>query len=144
LRAQALSAVEFEKHAGAKSKNQNGHIFLPNGTSLYDLFHMLREVPPERFPAAFCEAAGVPMTVPAAAATCPPLAQGQPASREPELLQASDVTAEQPAWAAPTQQAFNFDITSEEANASLSLLDLRLAIPLTDLCLELLSTRVIS
>lgn len=79
----------------------------------------------------------MPMTVPAAAATCPPLAQGQPASREPELLQASDVTAEQPAWAAPTQQAFNFDITSEEANASLSLLDLRLAIPLTDLCSEL-------
>ncbi|KAF7054421.1 hypothetical protein CFC21_062095 [Triticum aestivum] len=65
------------------------------------------------------------MTVPAAAATCPPLAQGQPASREPELLQASDVMAEQPAWAAPAQQAFNFDITSEEANAGLSLLDLR-------------------
>ncbi|KAM3314142.1 hypothetical protein ACQJBY_033163 [Aegilops geniculata] len=121
----ALSAVEFEKHAGAKSKNQNGHIFLPNGTSLYDLFHTLREVPAERFPAAFREAAGVPMTVPAAAATCPPLAQGQPASREPELLQASDVMAEQPAWATPAQQAFNFNITSEEANAGLSLLDLR-------------------
>ncbi|KAM3314141.1 hypothetical protein ACQJBY_033163 [Aegilops geniculata] len=65
------------------------------------------------------------MTVPAAAATCPPLAQGQPASREPELLQASDVMAEQPAWATPAQQAFNFNITSEEANAGLSLLDLR-------------------
>ena len=44
MRAQALSAVEFEKHAGAKSKNQNGNIFIPNGTSLYDLFHTLREL----------------------------------------------------------------------------------------------------
>ncbi|KAI4993964.1 hypothetical protein ZWY2020_008277 [Hordeum vulgare] len=128
----ALSAVEFEKHAGAKSKNQNGHIFLPNGTSLYGLFHALREVVDESFAAAFFEAAGVPMTVPAAAATWPPLAQGQPPNRETELLQASDVTMEQPAWAVQMQGDLNFEITSEEANAGLSLLDLRGNSPATE------------
>ncbi|KAL5217164.1 hypothetical protein ABZP36_017848 [Zizania latifolia] len=40
-----LSALQFEKHAGVASKNQNGHVFLRNGTSLCELFHALRGVP---------------------------------------------------------------------------------------------------
>uniref|UniRef100_A0A0E0KC14 Zinc finger PHD-type domain-containing protein n=1 Tax=Oryza punctata TaxID=4537 RepID=A0A0E0KC14_ORYPU len=49
-RGKVLSALQFEKHAGVVSKNQNGHIFLRNGRSLYELFHKLREAPRERGP----------------------------------------------------------------------------------------------
>jgi len=48
-RGKVLSALQFEKHAGVESKNQNGHIFLGNGKSLYALFHELRDVPAEAF-----------------------------------------------------------------------------------------------
>ena len=58
---QVLSALQFEKHAGAESNNQNGHILLSNGKSLYQLFHDLRHVPAEALAAKFLEFAGVPM-----------------------------------------------------------------------------------
>ncbi|KQK22308.1 hypothetical protein BRADI_1g66400v3 [Brachypodium distachyon] len=62
-------------------------------------------------------AAGVQMTVPAA--TGAPLA-----AREPDRLQASDLTAEQAPCAA-AQEAQTLDNLTEEEKASLSLLDLR-------------------
>ncbi|KAF8783907.1 hypothetical protein HU200_000357 [Digitaria exilis] len=62
-RGKVLSALQFEKHAGVKSKNQNGHIFLSNGISLYSLFQELRDVPAEAFAEKFEAAAGVPMTM---------------------------------------------------------------------------------
>ncbi|MQL74742.1 hypothetical protein Taro_007094, partial [Colocasia esculenta] len=34
---QVLSALEFERHSGAASKNQNNHILLENGKSLYNV-----------------------------------------------------------------------------------------------------------
>ncbi|XP_065011232.1 uncharacterized protein LOC135640572 isoform X3 [Musa acuminata AAA Group] len=37
-----LSALEFEKHAGVTSKNQNDHIFLDNGISIYKLVRNLK------------------------------------------------------------------------------------------------------
>ncbi|KAM0930801.1 hypothetical protein ACQ4PT_000718 [Festuca glaucescens] len=114
-RGKALSALQFEKHAGATSKNQNDHIFLPNDKSLYRLFHELRDVPAEQFSEAFRMAAGVPMTVPAA----------RPASAESDMLQASDVTVEQQAPSdAAAQEAHTEDMLTEEEKAGLSLLDL--------------------
>nr|CAB3449138.1 unnamed protein product [Digitaria exilis] len=62
-RGKVLSALQFEKHAGVESKNQNGHIFLSNGISLYSLFQELRDVPAEAFAEKFEAAAGVPMTM---------------------------------------------------------------------------------
>ncbi|CAL9123456.1 unnamed protein product [Musa textilis] len=38
-----LSALEFEKHAGVTSKNQNDHIFLDNGISIYKLVRNLKD-----------------------------------------------------------------------------------------------------
>ncbi|KAM0822699.1 hypothetical protein ACQ4PT_071342 [Festuca glaucescens] len=113
----ALSALQFEKHAGATSKNQNDHIFLPNDKSLYRLFHELREVPAEQFAEAFRMAAGVPMTVPAV-----PIAP--PASEESDMLQASDVTVEQAPSDAAAQEDHTEEMLTEEEKASLSLLDL--------------------
>ncbi|XP_020081703.1 uncharacterized protein LOC109705382 [Ananas comosus] len=43
---QILSALEFEKHAGATSHNQNNHICLENGKSLYEVVKYLEKVPP--------------------------------------------------------------------------------------------------
>ncbi|PKA65421.1 hypothetical protein AXF42_Ash005755 [Apostasia shenzhenica] len=39
---QIVSSLMFEKHAQSKSNNQNNHIFLENGTSLYALVKLLR------------------------------------------------------------------------------------------------------
>jgi hypothetical protein len=100
--AQVLSARQFEKHAGAESKNQNVNILLLNGKSLYDLFHELRGVPAEAFAEKFRAAAGVPMTVPAAEASSAP--QGQQAgapSWEPNGVQVDGVTAGPPSAPAP-------------------------------------------
>ncbi|CAD6203127.1 unnamed protein product [Miscanthus lutarioriparius] len=120
--AQVLSARQFEKHAGAESKNQNGHILLPNGKSLYDLFHKLRDVPAKAFAEEFRAAAGVPMTVPAAEASSAPQGQqaGAPASWEPNGVQVDGVTAEPPSAPAPGRG--DVVMLTEEEKASLCLL----------------------
>ncbi|XP_020674657.1 uncharacterized protein LOC110093937 isoform X1 [Dendrobium catenatum] len=41
---QVVSSFKFEKHAGSKSCNQNAHIFLENGMSLYALSKVLKNV----------------------------------------------------------------------------------------------------
>jgi len=117
-----LSARQFEKHAGAESKNQNGHILLPNGKSLYDLFHKLRDVPAKAFAEEFRAAAGVPMTVPAAEASSAPQGQqaGAPASWEPNGVQVDGVTAEPPSAPAPGRG--DVVMLTEEEKASLCLL----------------------
>lgn len=118
--AQVLSALQFEKHAGVTSKNQNGHIFLRNGRSLYELFHKLREVPAEKFPEAFRMAAGVPMTVLAAAAA----AAAEEAPRE-RGLGPGPVAAEQPPASATPRPRPTMEMLTEEEKAGLSLLGLR-------------------
>ncbi|WVZ56479.1 hypothetical protein U9M48_007000 [Paspalum notatum var. saurae] len=127
--AQILSAMQFEKHAGSESKNQNGHIFLPNGKSLYDLFHELRDVPAEAFAEEFREAAGVPMTV--AAAESLPASQGPgrgqqagaPASRETNGVQADSVTSGPPSVPAPARD--DVQMLTDDENASLCLFGVR-------------------
>ncbi|XP_072976201.1 uncharacterized protein [Typha angustifolia] len=42
---QVLTAVEFEKHAGMRTHNQNNHILLSNGRSLYQVVKHLENVP---------------------------------------------------------------------------------------------------
>ncbi|GJN31070.1 hypothetical protein PR202_gb19425 [Eleusine coracana subsp. coracana] len=127
--AQVLSALQFEKHAGVVSKNQNGHIFLRNGKSLYELFHALRLVPAEAFPEEFRAAAGVPMTVCAAGASPAPQGTGQEqqlggmASWEPGGVQVDGVMAELPS--APTQE--DVEMLTEEEEAGLCLLGLSLS-----------------
>jgi hypothetical protein len=107
--AQVLSALQFEKHAGSESKNQNGHILLPNGKSLYDLFHELRDVPAEAFAEEFRAAAGVPMTVPAAeASSAPPSAHDW----ETDGVQFDGVTAEPPS--APSPGRGDVEMLTEE------------------------------
>lgn len=111
---------------GAVSKNQNGHIFLRNGKSLYELF-ALRLVPAESFPDEFRAAAGVPMTVCAAGASPAPQgpSQGeQPGgmvSLEPNGVQVDAVMAEAPS--APSQE--DVEMLTEEEKAGLCLLGLR-------------------
>jgi hypothetical protein len=121
---QVLSALQFEKHAGAVSKNQNGHIFLRNGKSLYELFHAIRPVPAAAFPEEFRAAAGVPMTVHAAGASPAP-GQGQHpggmGSWEPNGVQMDGVMAESPS--APAQE--DVEMLTEEEKAGLCLLGLR-------------------
>ncbi|TVU47528.1 hypothetical protein EJB05_07132, partial [Eragrostis curvula] len=117
-RGKVLSVLQFEKHAGAASKNQNGHIFLRNGKSLYELFHALRPVPAEAFPEEFRAAAGVPMTVQAAEASPQP---GGTASWEPNGVQVDGVMAEPPS--APAQE--DTEMLTEEEKAGLWLLGLR-------------------
>ncbi|KAF2938610.1 uncharacterized protein [Oryza sativa Japonica Group] len=119
-RGKVLSALQFEKHAGVTSKNQNGHIFLRNGRSLYELFHKLREVPAEKFPEAFRMAAGVPMTVLAAAAA----AAAEEAPRE-RGLGPGPVAAEQPPASATPRPRPTMEMLTEEEKAGLSLLGLR-------------------
>nr|CAB3501229.1 unnamed protein product [Digitaria exilis] len=61
-RGKVLSALQFEKHEEAESKNQSGHIFLSNGTSLHALFQALGGrggVPAEAFADKLEAAAGV-------------------------------------------------------------------------------------
>jgi hypothetical protein len=60
------------------------------------------------------------------------------------MLQASDVTVEQAPPAAATREAQTLEMLTEEEKASLSLLDLRLAIRPPDLCLELVMYRVLA
>ncbi|CAL4922042.1 unnamed protein product [Urochloa decumbens] len=128
-RGKVLSALQFEKHAGAESKNQNGHIFLGNGKSLYDLFHALRGVPAEEFAAEFEAAAGVPMTMPAAEASPAPQGPrqghqlGAPASWEPNGVQVDGATAEPPSAPAPARGGVG--MLTDEEKASLCLLGLR-------------------
>lgn len=40
-----LSALEFERHAGAATKNQNDHIFLDCGISIYGLVKKVHNLP---------------------------------------------------------------------------------------------------
>ncbi|OEL36732.1 hypothetical protein BAE44_0002248 [Dichanthelium oligosanthes] len=127
--AQVLSALQFEKHAGSESKNQNGHIFLSNGKSLYALFQALRDVPAEAFAEKFEAAVGVPMTI--AAAEAPPAPQGPrqghqpgaPASCEPNGVQADGVMSEPPSAPAPAR--VDVEMLTDEEKASLCLLGLR-------------------
>ncbi|CAN6313222.1 unnamed protein product [Urochloa humidicola] len=127
-RGKVLSALQFEKHAGAESKNQNGHIFLGNGKSLYALFQALRDVPAEAFAAQFEAAAGVPMTMPAAEAS--PAPQGPPqghqpgatGSWEPNGVQVDGATAEPPSASAPARGGVG--MLTDEEKASLCLLGL--------------------
>jgi hypothetical protein len=127
--AQVLSALQFEKHAGVESKNQNGHIFLGNGTSLYALFHALRDVPAEAFAEEFEAAAGVPITMPAAEAPLAPQGprqghqSGAPASCEPNGVQVDGATAELPSAPAPARG--DVEMLTEEEKASFCLLGLR-------------------
>ncbi|OQU92811.1 hypothetical protein SORBI_3001G417500 [Sorghum bicolor] len=108
-RDKVLSALQFEKHAGSESKNQNGHILLLNGKSLYDLFHELRDVPAEAFAEEFRAAAGVPMTVPAAeASSAPPSAHDW----ETDGVQFDGVTAEPPS--APSPGRGDVEMLTEE------------------------------
>jgi hypothetical protein len=122
-----LSALQFEKHAGAVSKNQNGHIFLRNGKSLHELFHALRPVPAAAFPEEFRAAAGVPMTVHAAGASPAPQGPGQGqqpvgmGSWELNGVQMDGVMAEPPS--APAQE--DVEMLTEEEKAGLCLLGLR-------------------
>ncbi|KAL6644817.1 hypothetical protein ACP70R_016425 [Stipagrostis hirtigluma subsp. patula] len=122
-RGKVLSALQFEKHAGAASKNQNGHIFLRNGKSVYELFQELRDVPAEAFPEEFLAAAGVPMTVPAV--EVPPATQGrQPAataSWEPNGVQDDGVKPEPPSPAAQE----DVEMLTEEEKACFCLLGLK-------------------
>ncbi|XP_040378062.1 uncharacterized protein LOC102718159 isoform X2 [Oryza brachyantha] len=122
-RGKGLSALQFEKHAGVTSKNQNGHIFLRNGRSLYELFHALREVPAENFPEAFRMAAGVPMTVLAAAAAA--------ASEEPPRERGSAAAEQPPASATPRPRP-TVEMLTEEEKAGLSLLGLRASVSTTE------------
>jgi len=124
-----LSALQSEKHAGVESKNQNGHIFLGNGKSLYALFHELRDVPAEAFADKFEAAAGVPMTMAAAEASPAPQGPrqghqpGAPASWEPNGVQVDGATAEPPS--SPALARGDVDMLTEEEKASLCLLGLR-------------------
>lgn len=43
----ALNAYEFERHAGAKSKHPNSHIFFENGKSVYAVVQELKNSPQE-------------------------------------------------------------------------------------------------
>ncbi|XP_058762428.1 uncharacterized protein LOC131635797 [Vicia villosa] len=43
----ALNAYEFERHAGAKSKHPNNHIFFENGKSIYAVVQELKNTPQE-------------------------------------------------------------------------------------------------
>ncbi|CAJ2669401.1 unnamed protein product [Trifolium pratense] len=43
----ALNAYEFERHAGAKSKHPNNHIFFENGKSIYGVVQELKNSPQE-------------------------------------------------------------------------------------------------
>ncbi|RLN39294.1 hypothetical protein C2845_PM01G11110 [Panicum miliaceum] len=128
-RGKVLSALQFEKHAGAESKNQNGHIFLSNGKSLYALFQELRDVPAEALAEKFEAAAGVPMTMAAAEASPAPQGPrqghqpGAPASWEPNGVQVDGATAEPPSLPAPA--CGDVDRLTEEEKASLCLLGLR-------------------
>ncbi|XP_039786673.1 uncharacterized protein LOC120652806 isoform X7 [Panicum virgatum] len=129
-RGKVLSALQFEKHAGAESKNQNGHIFLGNGKSLYALFHELRDVPAEAFADKFEAAAGVPMTMAAAEASPAPQGPrqghqpGAPASWEPNGVQVVGATAEPPSSPAPAPSRGDVDMLTEEEMAGLCLLGL--------------------
>ncbi|CAN6307089.1 unnamed protein product [Urochloa humidicola] len=128
-RGKVLSALQFEKHAGAESKNQNGHIFLGNGKSLYALFQELRGVPAEAFAAEFEAAAGVPMTMPAAEAAPAPQGPrqghqlGAPASWEPNGVQVDGATAEPPSAPAPARGGVG--MLTDVEKASLCLLGMR-------------------
>ncbi|XP_062216020.1 uncharacterized protein LOC133916390 isoform X2 [Phragmites australis] len=121
-----LSALQFEKHAGVVSRNQNGRIFLRNGKSRYDLFQALRNVPAEAFPEEF-RAAGVSMTVYSAEASPAPQGPrqeqqpGATASWETNGVQVDGVTAEP--LSAPTRE--DVEMLTEEEKASLCLLGLR-------------------
>ncbi|CAN6295566.1 unnamed protein product [Urochloa humidicola] len=125
-RGKVLSALQFEKHAGVESKNQNGHIFLGNGKSLYALFQELRDVPAEAFAAEFEAAAGVPMTMPAAEASPAPQGPrqghqpGAPASWELNGVQVDGATTEPPSAPAPVRAGVG--MLTDEEKASLCLL----------------------
>jgi len=112
-----------------ESKNQNGHIFLGNGKSLYALFHELRDVPAEAFADKFEAAAGVPMTMAAAEASPAPQGPrqghqpGAPASWEPNGVQVDGATAEPPS--SPALARGDVDMLTEEEMAGLCLLGLR-------------------
>lgn len=43
----ALNAYEFERHAGAKSKHPNNHIYFENGKSIYAVVQELKNSPQE-------------------------------------------------------------------------------------------------
>uniref|UniRef100_A0A0D9VSJ8 N-acetyltransferase domain-containing protein n=1 Tax=Leersia perrieri TaxID=77586 RepID=A0A0D9VSJ8_9ORYZ len=121
-RGKVLAALQFEKHAGVTTNNQNGHIFLRNGRSLYKLFHALREVPAEKFAEEFRMAAGVPMTVLAAAAAAASSADEAPPRDQPGSVVAAELP---PASATPRPQRGTVELLTEEEKASLSLLGLR-------------------
>lgn len=43
----ALNAFEFERHAGAKTKHPNNHIFFENGKTIYAVVQELKNTPQE-------------------------------------------------------------------------------------------------
>ena len=44
---QALNAYEFERHAGAKTKHPNNHIYFENGKTIYAVVQELKNTPQE-------------------------------------------------------------------------------------------------
>ncbi len=42
---QALSAYEFEQHAGVKTRHPNNHIYLENGRPIYSIIQELKTAP---------------------------------------------------------------------------------------------------
>ncbi|KAK8951494.1 hypothetical protein KSP39_PZI003512 [Platanthera zijinensis] len=57
---EVVSSLKFEKHAGSKSHNQNAHIFLENGISLYALSKELKNVSLESLGRMIAEKFGYP------------------------------------------------------------------------------------
>jgi len=43
----ALNAYEFERHAGAKTKHPNNHIYFENGKTIYAVVQELKNTPQE-------------------------------------------------------------------------------------------------
>jgi len=43
----ALNAYEFERHAGAKTKHPNNHIYFENGKTIYSVVQELKNTPQE-------------------------------------------------------------------------------------------------
>lgn len=44
---QALNAYDFERHAGAKTKHPNNHIYFDNGKTIYAVVQELKNTPQE-------------------------------------------------------------------------------------------------
>lgn len=44
---QPLNAYEFERHAGAKTKHPNNHIYFENGKTIYAVVQELKNTPQE-------------------------------------------------------------------------------------------------